>query len=440
MTAYDAACSVIRVLREAGHQALLAGGCVRDMLIGREPVDYDVATSARPDDVIALFDRTIPLGVQFGVVIVVMHGSSMEVATFRRDDGYEDGRHPRAVTFTDARGDAERRDFTVNAMFYDVDRGEVVDYVGGREDLERKLIRAVGDPLARFREDRLRMLRAIRFAVTLGFALDSPTLDAIREEAAEIAVVSAERLAAELERMLVHPRRADAVRLMDDAGLLAPILPEVAAMKGVPQSPVYHPEGEVFTHVLGALDHLDNPSWPLALATLLHDIGKPVVKDELPGHFYRHDTIGAEMARAVCRRLKLPNEVTNRVAWLVKRHMHLWQACQMRLATLKRLYAEPGYPELVALHRADALAAGGQLDALEYAERVRSGLRQEDIAPPPVLRGADLIEMGLEPGPVFGKILAEIAEEQLQGTISTREEALEHVLRRAGELGLNLQN
>jgi len=434
MSPFEAACEIVRVLRENGFEALLAGGCVRDMLLKRTPVDYDVATSARPQEVLKLFRRTLPVGIQFGVVLVLDYDRKVEVATFRTDDVYEDGRHPRTVTFTDARGDAERRDFTVNAMFYDVEHKRVIDYVGGRKDLKAKIIRAVGDPLERFEEDKLRMLRAVRFAATLSFKLDHATADAVRRKAKAITVVSAERIAGELERILVHPTRSRALRLMDELGLLEPIFPEVAAMKGVKQSPVYHPEGDVLEHTLNTMDKLEDATWPLALATLLHDVGKPVVRGVAPGKFYGHDVRGAKMAEAVCRRLKLSNKVTERVKWLVKRHLYLWQAPQMKLSTLKRVFAEPGYEELVRLHRADALASDAELDGLEYAEAVRAGLKDEEIMPAPLISGKDLIELGLEPGPLFGKLLGQVVEEQLQGNITERDQALDFVRRRIDEM------
>jgi len=434
---FEAASNVIAVLRREGYEALMAGGCVRDMIMGREPADYDVATSARPERVLELFRRTVPVGVQFGVVLVMDYGPKIEVATFRRDEGYEDGRRPVAVTFTDAREDALRRDFTINAMFFDPQSSQVIDYVGGREDIGRRIVRAVGDPEKRFEEDKLRLLRAARFAATLDFQIDPESAQAIRRRADHIGLVSQERIAVELERMLVNPRRAVALRMMDELGLLQHILPEVAAMKGVRQSAVYHPEGDVFEHTLLSIEKLEKPSWPLALATLLHDIGKPVVKDVVPGKFYNHDAVGSEMAEAICRRLKLSNEVTERVAWMVRRHLYIWNARSMRLSTLKRLFAHPGYEELLQLHRADALGSMAEMDDLDYAEGVRKQLPPETIKPQPLLGGQDLIEMGLKPGPVFGKLLAELTEEQLQGNLSTREDALAFVRRRLDEMGFS---
>jgi len=437
MTPFKAATSVVRVLRKNGFEALFAGGCVRDMLLDKEPADYDVATCARPKEVMKLFKRTLAVGAKFGVVVVLDYKHKIEVATYRTDDVYDDGRRPTAVTFTDAKGDAERRDFTVNAMFYDVENEKVIDYVGGRKDLAGKLIRAVGEPERRFAEDKLRMLRAVRFAAVLGFALDKNTRKAIRRQAETISVISPERIAGELERMLVHPERRRAVELMDDVGLLQHVLPEIAAMKGVKQNPVYHPEGDVYEHTLLVLDALETTDWPLAMAALLHDIGKPVVKDNEPGKFYGHDSVGAKMAAAICRRLRLSRRITERVAWLVKRHLYLWQAANMKLSTLKRVFARDGYEELVELHRADALASRADLVALEHAEKVRAGLKEEEIMPPPLLNGKDLIKLGLEPGPVFGKLLAELMEEQLQGNLADRDQAFGFIRGRISDLALD---
>jgi len=420
--------SVIERLRARGHEALLAGGCIRDLLLGRPPKDYDVATSARPDAILALFPGALTVGVAFGVVVVQDGPVQVEVATFRSDEGYADGRRPDAVTFTDAREDAQRRDFTINGMFMDPSSGNVVDYVGGRSDLEAGLVRAIGDARLRFAEDHLRMLRAVRFAAELGFQVEPATAEAIRELAAKVAGVSAERVAAELKRLLAAPPdgRHTGLQLAHDLGLLEVILPEVTAMRGVRQGPTVHPEGDVFVHTLLAVREVREPTFELALAMLLHDIGKPrtAALRESRWTFYGHERIGEDMARAVCERLRLSVLQTRRVTWLVRAHMKLMYADEMREARLKRLMAEEGFEELAELWRADCLASGGSAEPYEALMARYRAMAREEVKPRPLVTGDDLLAMGLQAGPVFREILDEVYDAQLEGRAATRDAAL----------------
>ena len=420
--------SVIQRLRAAGHEALLAGGCVRDLILGRPPRDYDVATSARPEQVLEIYPKALTVGQAFGVVVVTEGPLQVEVATFRTDAAYTDGRHPDAVTFTTAQEDARRRDFTINAMFLDPASGNVVDYVGGRSDLEARVIRAVGDPRVRFAEDRLRMLRAVRFAAELGFEIEGATAAAARELAASIVSVSGERVAAEWAKILTAPPdgRRRGLERADEFGLLRVLLPEVHAMHGVEQGPTVHPEGDVFVHTLLAVERLREPTFELALAALLHDTGKPATARLRDGRctFYGHARVGEAMTEAVCRRLRLSTLQRRRVTWLVRHHMHLIDAAAMREARLKRLFATEGFEELAELWRADCLASGGTTDAYEALMARYRALGRQEVRPAPLLSGHDLIRMGLEPGPAFRDVLDEVYDAQLEGRAATREDAL----------------
>jgi len=419
--------TVIRRLRDAGHEALLAGGCVRDTLLGRPARDWDVATAATPDQVLALWPDALTVGKAFGVVIVRDGPVQVEVATFRREGTYTDGRHPDAVSFTTAEEDARRRDFTINAMFLDPATGDVIDFVDGRRDLQRRVIRAVGDPAERFAEDHLRMLRAVRFAAELAFDLDPATTGAIRRLAGRIETVSGERVSAELEKILTAPAlgRRRGLEMADDLGLLAVLLPAVHAMHGAEQPPQYHPEGDVFTHTLLCVEALREPTYELALAALLHDAGKPPTAAWRDGRltFYGHAELGEEMARRVCARLRLSTAARQRVTWLVHRHMTIGNWPEMREARLKRLFAEPGFDELAELWRADALASGGTTAGYDALMARYRAAQAEPIRPEPLITGRDLIAMGLEPGPAFGRILERVYDAQLERTVTTPEEA-----------------
>jgi poly(A) polymerase len=429
---------VVRRLHEAGYTAYFAGGCVRDMIMGLPSDDYDVATDARPEDVTALFLRTIEVGAQFGVVIVMENDHQIEVATFRSDDAYIDGRHPEAVTFSSPEQDAQRRDFTINGLFYDPVADKLLDFVGGRKDIEAKIVRAIGDPVARFKEDHLRLLRAVRFAARFDFHIEEQTLRAIKELAPLITRVSAERICAELEKMLLDSSRAEAMCLLDSTGLLEQILPEVSRMKGVEQPTNYHPEGDVFTHAVLSLEFLQKPDFITALATLLHDIGKSeaAVKHDGKITFYRHEILGEKIARDICERLKMSRTDTEAVAWLVRKHMIFKDVRNMRESRLKRLFASEAYSSLEELCRADALASTNDVSDCEYCHMRREQMTEEEIKPSPLLNGKDLIEMGLKPGPIFSRLLDGVYEEQLEGNLRTKEDAMEYVkklLRESGE-------
>ncbi len=437
MTERDFAVDVVRRLREAGHQALWAGGCVRDELLGLVPKDYDIASDARPEDVRRLFRRIVAVGAAFGVVEVLgPRPLKVQVATFRSDVSYSDGRHPDEVVFSSPREDALRRDFTINGMFFDPLENMLIDYVGGREDLERRLLRAIGDPATRFAEDKLRVLRAARIAVGFDLAVDPATADAARRMAPEIEVVSAERIAEELRRLLTYPRRARGVALLDELGLADVLLPEVAAMKGLPQGPPAAPTGDLWGHVLKVLDRLaPNASFPLAFAALLHDVGKPRTIGRTPERytFYHHEHVGRRMAAEICQRLRLSNEERERVEWLVEKHQYLADVMQMRTSKLKQVLIHPGIRDLLALHRADALASGRGAEHVDYCERLLGEWTEADLNPPPLLTGHDLTRHGLEPGPLFKRLLDAVREGQLDGTLKTSRQALELVDRLAAE-------
>jgi len=424
MNAREASLSVLKGLRGAGFEAVFAGGCVRDMLMQREPSDYDVATSAKPEEVMALFDRTVTVGRQFGVVIVVVDGIRVEVATFRSDGPYSDGRRPDYVRFTDREGDVRRRDFTVNGLLYDPIADEVIDLVEGRSDIAAGLIRAIGEPQERFEEDRLRLLRAARFAAKLEFAVEAETRGAIQADPGRIKSVSAERVAEELRKMLTDVNRSRAVRLMDELGLLEQVLPEVAAMKGVEQGKTHHPEGDVFEHTLLCLEQLEQPSFELAFATLLHDVGKPPTAEIIDRTiFARHAAVGEDIARKICRRLKLSREETGRITWLVRSHMRFRDVRQMRQSTLKRLLAEPYIDDLSRLIRADILGSHGDLGDYEWALARKEEFEESGEEVKPLLSGHDLMAMGLEPGPHFKDLLHALVDAQLEGKVTDRAQA-----------------
>ena len=422
---------VAETLRRNGFQAYFAGGCVRDLLRGVEPKDYDVATDAEPEEVQQLFPRALAVGVQFGVVIVVEGEHRVEVATFRNDGLYSDGRRPDTVRFAkEAREDVRRRDFTVNGLLMDPASGAVLDFVEGRRDLERKLIRAIGDPEARFAEDRLRMLRAIRFAACLGFEIEAETFAAIRRLCAGIAVVSAERVRDELLKILCSGQARRGFELLDESGLLAEILPEITAMKGVAQPPEYHPEGDVWVHTLLMLEGLPPDCPPtLALGVLLHDVGKPPTFRVAPDRirFDNHVPVGVRMAEAVCRRLRLSREQTEQVVALVERHMQFQDAPRMRESTLKRFLRQEKFAEHLELHRLDCRSSHGSLATYDWLRKQLEELPEESIRPRPLLSGDDLIAMGYRPGPLFKGMLRAVEDAQLEGRITDRESALQFV-------------
>jgi poly(A) polymerase len=426
-----AALHVISSLRAAGHTAYFAGGCVRDFLLGRAPKDYDVATAARPEQVRALFERTEAVGAAFGVVLVLEQGQAVEVATFRDDGAYSDGRRPDEVRYTTPERDAQRRDFTVNGMFQDPESGQVLDFVGGSADLDARLLRAIGEPERRFQEDRLRVLRAVRFAAELGFELEPRTAAAMKAYAPQLQGLAWERVSAELSRLLLCPGRAGGMSLLMELGLAQALLPELLPLVGCAQPPQFHPEGDVWAHTLLALGALVDPSPALAWATLLHDIGKPACFSHEPGdriRFNRHEAVGAVMAEALCRRLRLGQELSGGICTLVRDHLLVGHADRLCESKLKRLLRRPDLSELLELHRVDCTASHGDLSMQGFckaklAEFEAQG-REASLLPKPLLTGHDLIGMGLKPGPKFGEILEGLEDEQLEGRIQDRETAL----------------
>ena len=431
-TPKQAAEAVASLLRQRAFQAYFVGGCVRDLLRGVEPKDYDVATDARPEEVAELFPGSLLVGAQFGVVGVVInaHGVEhrIEVATFRNDGLYSDGRRPESVSYTrDAREDVLRRDFTVNGLLLDPASGEVLDFVEGRKDLERRLIRAIGRPERRFAEDRLRMLRAVRFATALEFEIDPETFRAIQRLSGEIASVSAERVRDELLRILTSGHARRGFELLDSSGLLAYLLPEISAMKGVQQPPEFHPEGDVWTHTLLMLESLSKDCSPtLAVGVLLHDVGKPPTFRVAPDRirFDNHVSVGMRMAEAICRRLRLSHDQAAQVVALVEHHLRFKDVPQMRESTLKRFLRLEHFDEHLELHRLDCLSSHRNLENYKYVRGRLAELSQEQIRPPRLLTGEDLIALGLTPGPRFKDILQTVEDAQLEGRVTSREEAV----------------
>jgi poly(A) polymerase len=415
-------------LRKSRHIAYFAGGCVRDMVRGLIPKDYDIVTDARPEAVQELFQRTVAVGAHFGVIIVLEKDFQFEVATFRSDDAYIDGRHPSAVHFSSPEQDAQRRDFTINGMFYDPVAEKVIDFVGGCADIAAKLVRAIGDPARRFAEDRLRMLRAVRFATVLDYQIDKQTWGALVANAATINQISAERIRDELVRIFMSPNRVRGWDLLDASGLMRAILPELDAMKGVLQPEQFHPEGDVFVHTRLMLHLLAaEVSVPLVFAVLFHDVAKPVTATvDKTGRirFNEHDRIGAEMTEAIMRRLRFSGAEIEATVEMVRQHMVFKDAPKMRVAKLKRFMARPTWDDELELHRVDCESSHRMLDNYEFLLLKREEFANEPIIPPPLVRGDDLIALGLKPGPRFGEILEAVETRQLEGTLQTRDEAL----------------
>jgi poly(A) polymerase len=422
--------AVIARLRSAGHQAYLVGGCVRDLLLGAWPKDFDISTDARPERVMELFPLSGLVGAHFGVVLVRDELAQVEVATFRSDHEYEDGRRPTGVHFeTDPKADVLRRDFTFNGLMMDPETGQVLDFVEGRADLDGRLVRSIGDPDARFREDHLRLLRAVRFAARLGFSIDPATFDAMRRHAALIARVSAERVRDELVRILTEGGAAYGLDLLDESGLLAALLPEVAAMHGVEQPPEFHPEGDVWKHTRLVLKNLDHATPALAMGALLHDVGKPPVfrvADRI--RFDGHVEKGIEMTRAILTRLRFSREDAEQVESLVAHHMHFKDVGRMKESTLKRLMRLPHFDEHLELHRLDCLASNGHMETYESMKYKLEEMTGDEIKPAPLITGADLIAAGYRPGPRFGEILSAVEDAQLEHRLRTQTEAMTWVL------------
>jgi poly(A) polymerase len=448
--ALGAARAIAARLQAAGHQAFFAGGCVRDLQLGWSAKDFDVATSATPDEIVALFPRTQQVGAHFGVILVQEEGVSIEVATFRHDGVYLDGRRPDAVRFTsDPREDVRRRDFTINGMLLDpagigddleVDEAAVVDFVGGRDDIAARLVRTIGEAEQRFAEDKLRMLRGVRFAARLGFGLEEQTIAAIRNHAAEIAQVSAERVRDELTRMLTQGNARRAFELLDESELLRQVLPEISRMHGVEQPPEYHPEGDVFIHTMLLLEQLPAGASPtLAWGMLLHDVGKPATfqppDPRRPGdriRFNGHVEVGVRIAEEILKRFRFSNDDCEQIVALVKHHMQFGDVQLMKQSTLKRFLRLPKFEEHLALHRADCMSAHRDLRLYEFAKQAYETTEPEAVRPKLLVTGDDLIAAGYRPGPQFKRMLEAAEDAQLEGRIASREEGLELVRREFG--------
>jgi poly(A) polymerase len=453
MVLKDFAISIIRTLRGRGHQAYLVGGCVRDVLLGREPADYDVTTDATPDEVMRIFPETYAVGAQFGVVLVPVPAETqtpsiarddtesthwaktdvVEVATFRSDIGYSDGRHPDEVRFSkDPRADVLRRDFTINGLLLDPIKNEVLDFVEGQKDLQAKIIRTIGEPRLRFAEDKLRLLRAVRFAARFGYTIEAATMAATRELAPKIHQVSRERVRDELSRMLTEGHAREAFLLLDQTGLLREVLPEIEAMKGVEQPPQFHPEGDVFVHTLLLLEKLPHPS-PLTLAwgALLHDVGKPPTFRVAPDRirFDGHVDVGVKMAEEICRRLRFSNDDTEQILALVDNHMRFAHVQQMNESTFKKFVRLPRFEEHLELHRLDCRSSHGDLTSYNFTREKMAAMPPEVIQPKPLITGDDLIAAGYEPGPRFSEILSEVEDRQLEGRLRSKDEAMAFVSR-----------
>lgn len=419
---------IVAQLQRAGHTAYLAGGCVRDHLLGLEAKDYDVATSARPEEVQRLFPRVTNLtGKSFGVVRVMVGEEFFEVATFRQDGPYKDGRHPESIRFATAEEDAQRRDFTINGLFFDPVAERLIDYVGGEADLKARLIRAIGNPADRFAEDHLRLLRALRFATRLIFTIEPKTWEAIRAEAAMIRTVSAERIRDELNKIFSASKPELGLDLLDQSGLLAEVLPDVAAMHGVEQPPQFHPEGDVFEHVRLMLTKIEEPNLDLALGVLFHDVGKkPTAKVDENGRirFNEHESVGANMTEQIMTGLRYDNKSIETVREMVQHHMQFKDVLRMRDSTLKRMMARPTFPLELELHRIDCASSHGDLGNYDYLKHQLETMKPEQIDPPSFITGRDLLAMGLRPGKEVGRILEAVRVAQLDGTVQTRAEAL----------------
>ena len=437
MTPRELAADICRTLHASGFKAYLVGGCVRDLLLGREPEDYDVATDAHPGRVQELFPSSVDVGARFGVILVAADGAQVEVATFRSDVGYSDGRHPDRVEYSSLpEEDVRRRDFTINGLMLDMETQQILDFVGGREDLRQGIVRAIGTPELRFREDRLRMVRAVRFAARFGYVIEPATFQAIVAAAPHITAVSAERLRDEITKLLTEGAARRAFELLDETSLLKACLPEIAAMKGIAQPPEFHPEGDVWVHTLLMLEHLaaGSPA-TLAWAVLLHDVGKPptFVSAAETGdriRFDGHAEVGARMAVAICRRLRFSADDIEQIEALVANHLRFKDVFQMKPATLKRFVRLPRFEEEhLPLHRLDCLASHGSLDAYEFVQRFLRDTPPEEVRPPRLLTGEDLKAMGFRPGPLFKQILQAVEEGQLEGRLMRREDAMDFVRR-----------
>ena len=417
---------IIRQLRGKGFQSYLVGGCVRDLIMQVQPRDYDIATDALPEEVSQIFPETIPVGIQFGVQLVIQQENQHEVATFRSDHRYKDGRHPTEVRYTkNAQKDVERRDFTVNGLLFDPLENKVLDFVNGQQDIKHRVIRTIGDAETRFREDHLRLMRAVRFASKLNFSIHQGTFSALQKLAPLIQSVSPERIRDEILKVLTEGGARRGFELLDDARLLHEVLPEVEKMKGVEQPPQFHPEGDVWVHTLMMLSQLKSPTLSLALGVLLHDIGKPPtfsVSDRI--RFNNHADVGTRMAEEICGRLRLPMRVTKRVCELIKHHLRFKDFPRMRPAKQKRFLRMDGFEEHLELHRLDCNSSHGNLTNYELARKMLTETPAEKFHPVPLITGRNLIEQGYKPGPIFKKILSAVEDAQLEGTLDSQPDAL----------------
>jgi poly(A) polymerase len=434
---FETAKSIVARLKASGHKAFFVGGCVRDTVMRIPPKEYDITSSASPEQIMTIFSNTVPVGASFGVILVLEGKHKFEVATFRKDESYSDGRHPDRVIYSgDEREDVIRRDFTINGMLYDPTTEEVIDYVGGMEDLKRQVIRTIGNSYDRFNEDKLRMMRAVRFGARFSYELEKDTLLAIKRLAPLISQVSPERIRDEVVKITSQKNPGLGLRLLRETGLLFHILPEIDEMYEVPQPPEFHPEGDVFTHTCLVLDRLfeitDGDTSPeLAMGALLHDVGKPptlTVSDRI--RFNGHDRVGAEMARKICKKLRFSNKQIETITSLVMEHLRFKDVFHMRESTLKRFLAMPDFEDHLKLHLADCLASHGSTEAYDFVKKKLEEFEQEEIKPKPILTGYDLIEMGYTPGPIFSKILDSLEEAQLEGILKDKEEARKFVLER----------
>jgi len=429
MTLREESIQIIKKLRSAGYQALWAGGCVRDLIMRKKPHDFDIATSALPDEVEGLFKKTIPVGKKFGVILVQKGKHVFEVATFRKDQGYKDGRHPIGVKFTEESEDAQRRDFTINALYYDPVKKKTIDYVDGRKDIKNKLIRTVGNPIKRFEEDHLRLMRAIRFAANLGFSIDENTWKAIKCSKKLIKKVSAERVRDELIKMFTRPNAGEALILLEESGLLKEVLPDIQAMKGVEQPPEFHPEGDVFIHTKLLMDKLKDPSMVLAFGALLHDVGKPPTKSFQKGRicFYQHAELGAKMSEQILKKLKFSNNEIKDICSLVANHMKFAAVQEMRQGKLKRLISLETFSDELELHRIDCMSCHEILDNYYFMKKKVKQFKKEELKPKHFIMGGDLIKLGYSPGPVMGDIIEQCYEAQLENKITAKKEAISWV-------------
>ncbi len=420
------AAEIVRRLRAEGFEAYFVGGCVRDMVMGRAPKDYDITTAATPDQVVRLFPDALTVGAQFGVVMVPREGGNVEVATFRSDGAYPDGRHPQEVRYSrTAQEDVRRRDFTINGLLFDPLSERVIDYVDGQADIRARRLRTIGDPAERLSEDRLRMLRAVRFTARFGFKLDAAALEAIRRLAPQIHSVSAERVRDEIIKILTEGPARAGFELLDEAGLLAEVLPEVKKMQGVEQPPEFHPEGDVWIHTLMMLEGLCRPTPTLALGVLLHDVGKPptfAVRERI--RFDNHVEVGAKMAEEICARLRISARETTRIVELVRHHLRFKDFPRMKRSTQLRFIRMEGFEEHLELHRLDCLSSHRDLTNYDMARRMLEETPEEEIKPVPLLTGRDLIAAGYKPGPIFKIILRAVEDAQLEGRIRDHQEAM----------------